>query len=79
MLGPYVLIGYALMTPPLPSPEPASSRLRPDPASGPEHVLTDSTPARPEAAAGPLVQMPPTAAPGDLAYTRALLAASRRM
>jgi hypothetical protein len=68
MLGPYVLIGYALMTPPLPSPEPASSRLRPNPASGPEHVLTDSTPARSEAAA-----------PRDLAYTRALVTAYRRM
>ena len=75
LLGSYVLIGYALMTPP----EPPSHRLRPDQASGPRHVLTDSTPAPPEADARPLVQMPPTAAPRDLAYTTALLAACRRM
>src|SRR5512132_703303 len=56
------------MTLPLPSPETPSNRLRPDQVSGPRHVLTDSTPARPEAAA-----------PGDLAYTRALAAASQRM
>jgi hypothetical protein len=67
------------MTPPLPSPEPPSNRLRPDQVSGPQHVLTDSAPARPEAAAGPLVQMPPTAAPRDLAYTTALVAACQRM
>jgi hypothetical protein len=73
----YVLIGYALMT--LPSPEPPSNRLRPDQVSGPRHVLTDSAPAPPEAATRPLVQMPPTAASRDLAYTRALAAASQRM
>src|SRR5512132_427443 len=56
------------MTLPLPSPETPSNRLRPDQVSGPRHVLTDSTPARPEAAA-----------PCDLAYTRALAAASQRM
>jgi hypothetical protein len=67
------------MTPPLPSPEPPSNRLRPDQVSGPQHVLTDSAPALPEAAAGPLVQMPPTAAPRDLAYTTALVAACQRM
>jgi hypothetical protein len=67
------------MTLPLPSPKPPSNRLRPDQVSGPRHVLTDSTPARPDAAARPLVQMPRTAAPGDLAYTRALAAACRRM
>ena len=67
------------MTLPLPSPEPPSNRLRPDQVSGPRHVLTDSTPARPDAAARPLVQMPRTAAPGDLAYTRALAAACQRM
>jgi hypothetical protein len=67
------------MTPPLPSPGPASNGLRPDQASGLRHVLTDSTPAPPEASARPLVQMPPTAAPHDLAYTRALVAACQRM
>jgi hypothetical protein len=66
------------MSPPLPSPEPPN-RLRPDQASGPQHVLTDSTPAPPEAAARPLWQMPLTAAPQDLAYTTALAAACRRM
>jgi hypothetical protein len=63
----------------LPSLEPPSNRLRPDQASGPRHVLTDSAPAPPEAATRPLVQMPPTAASRDLAYTRALAAACRRM
>jgi hypothetical protein len=67
------------MTPPLPSREPPSNRLRPDQLSGPRHVLTDSTPAPPEAAAPQLGQMPPTAAPRDLAYTTALVAACRRM
>jgi hypothetical protein len=62
----------------LPSPEPPSNRLRPDQASGPQHVLTDSAPAAPEAAT-PLVQMSLTAAPRDLAYTTALAAACRRM
>jgi ANTAR domain len=52
IVRPYVPIGYALMT--LPSPEPPSNRLRPDQASGPQHVLTDSAPAAPEAAT-PLV------------------------
>ena len=47
--------------------------------SGPRHVLTDSAPALPEVATRPLVQMPPTAASRDLAYTRALAAASQRM
>jgi hypothetical protein len=65
------------MSPPLPSPEPPN-RLRPDQASGPQHFLTDSTPAPPEAAARPLWQMPLTAAPQDLAYTTALPAACRR-
>src|SRR4029450_13562890 len=63
----------------LPSPEPPSNRSRPDQVSGPRHVLTDSAPAPPEAARRPLVQMPPTALSRDLAYTRALDAASRRM
>jgi hypothetical protein len=67
------------MTPLLPSPEPRSDRLRPDQASGPRQVLTDSAPAPPAAAARPLVQMPTTAAPGDLAYTTALVAAYQRM
>ena len=68
------------MTPLLPSPEPRSDRLRPDQASGPRQVLTDSAPAPPAAAARPLVQMPTTAAPGDLAYTSsALVAACQRM
>jgi hypothetical protein len=77
ILGAYVLIGYAFMT--LPSPEPPSNRLRPDQVSGPRQVLTDSAPAPPEAATRPLVQMPPTGASRDLAYTRALVAASQRM
>jgi hypothetical protein len=77
ILGTYVLIGYAFMT--LPSPEPPSNRLRPDQVSGPRQVLTDSAPAPPEAATRPLVQMPPTGASRDLAYTRALVAASQRM
>jgi hypothetical protein len=63
----------------LPSPEPPSNRLRPDQAFGPRHVLTDSTPARPEAAARPLWQMPLAAAQRDLAYTTALVAACQRM
>ena len=63
----------------LPSPEPLSNRLRPGQVSGPRHVLTDSAPALPEVATRPLVQMPPTAASRDLAYTRALAAASQRM
>jgi hypothetical protein len=67
------------MTRPLPSPEPASNGLRPDQAPGSQYVLTDSAPAPPEAAARALVQMPPTAASRDLAYTRALAAASQRM
>jgi len=67
------------MTPLLPSPEPRSDRLRPDQASGPRQVLTDSAPAPPAAAARPLVQMPTTAAQGDLAYTTALVAACQRM
>ncbi len=66
------------MTPPRPSPEPPSNRLRPDQVSGPQHVLTESPPA-PEAATQPLVQMPPTALSRDLAYTRALAAACQRM
>jgi hypothetical protein len=65
------------MTPP--SPEPPHSRLRPEQYSGPQHVLTDSAAAAPEAAARPLWQMSLTAAPRDLAYTTALAAACRRM
>ena len=72
----HVLIGYALMT--LPSPELPSNRLRPGQVSGPRRVLTDSAPALPEVATRPWC-MPPTAAPRDLAYTRALAAASQRM
>jgi hypothetical protein len=67
------------MTPLLPSPEPRSDRLRPDQASGPRHVLTDSPPAPPEAVGRSLWLMPPTAAPQDLAYTTALVAACQRM
>ena len=63
----------------LPSPELPSNRLRPGQVSGPRHVLTDSAPAPPEVATRPLVQMPPTAASRDLAYTRALAAACQRM
>jgi ANTAR domain len=76
----YVLIGYALMTPSLPSREPSPSRLRPeDQVSGPRQVLNDLPPAPPEAATRPLVQMPPTGASRDLVYTRALVAACQRM
>ena len=67
------------MAPPLPSPEPGSNGLRPDQTSGPRQVLTESAPAPPAAAARPLVQMPTTAAPGDLAYTTALVTACQRM
>jgi hypothetical protein len=63
----------------LPSPELPSNRLRPGQVSGSCDVLTDSTPALAEVARRPLVQMPPTAASRDLAYTRALVAACRRM
>jgi hypothetical protein len=72
-----LLSGYALMT--LPSPESSFNRLRPDQVSGPRHVLTDSAPAPPEVATRILGEMPPTAASRDLAYTRALAAASQRM
>jgi ANTAR domain len=67
------------MIPPLPSPEPGSNGLRPDQVSGPSQVLTDSAPAPPAAAARPLVQMPTTAAPRDLAYTTALVTACQRL
>src|SRR5512133_2485303 len=67
------------MTPPLPSPEPASNGLRPDQAPGSQYVLTDSAPAPPEAADRAVVRMPPTAASRDMAYTRALAAACQRM
>ena len=67
------------MTPPLPSPELPSNRLRPGQLSGPRQVLTDSTSVPPEAATRPLVHMPSTAASRDLAYTTALVAACRRM
>jgi hypothetical protein len=60
------------------SPEPPHNRLRADQVSGLRHVLTDS-PAPSEAAARPLWQMPPTAAPCDLAYARALAAVSQRI
>ena len=67
------------MTPLLPSPEPRSNRLRPDQSCGPRQVLTESASARPAAAGRPLVQMPPTPAPGDLDYTTALVAACQRL
>jgi hypothetical protein len=68
------------MTPLLPSPEPRSDRLlRSDQASGQRQVLTDSPPAPPEAVGRSLWLMPPTAAPQDLAYTTALVAACQRM
>ena len=63
----------------LPSPELPSNGLLPGQVSGPRHVLTDSALALPEVARRPLVQMPPTAASRDLAYTRALTAACERM
>jgi ANTAR domain len=66
------------MPPPLSSPEPPPSRLRPDRVAGSRHVLTESAPALLEAAT-PLVQMPPAAAARDLAYTRTLAAACSRM
>jgi ANTAR domain len=73
--GLYLLIGYALMTPP----EPRPNRLRPDQTSGPRQILTESAPALAATTARPLVQMPTTAAPRDLAYTTALVAACQRM
>jgi hypothetical protein len=63
----------------LPSPQPPSHHLRPDQVSRSRQVLTESAPAPPEVATRPLVQMPTTAAPRDLAYTRALVAACQRM
>ena len=70
--------GYANMASPLPSPEPPPG-LRPDHASGTRQVLTDSAPTSREAPARPLWQMPRTAAPHDLAFTTALVAACQRM
>jgi hypothetical protein len=63
------------MTPP----EPRPNRLRPDQTSGPRQILTESAPALAATTARPLVQMPTTAAPRDLAYTTALVAACQRM
>ena len=74
--GPYFLKGYAIMTSSPPSPERPPNRLRPDHASGPRQILTDSASAPAELAAQPLLQMPPTAAACDLAYTTALVTAS---
>jgi ANTAR domain len=77
------------MTPPLASPEPRSTGLRPDQTSGPRQALTEAAQAPPAAAARPVVQMPATAGdqdrtdrhlgPRDLDYTRALAAACQRM
>jgi len=78
-LGPYFLLGYALMTSSPPSPEFPSNRSRSDQMSALRQVLTDSTPAPPETAARPLEQMPPTSASRDLPCTRALAAACQRM
>jgi hypothetical protein len=61
------------------SSEPSANRLPPNHATGPHQILTDSAPGPPKAAARPLWQMPPTAAPQDLAYTTALVAACQRM
>ena len=61
------------------SSEPPPHRSRLDQAFGLRKVLTDSAPAPAEVAAAPLWQMPPTAAPGDLAYMRVLVAACQRM
>jgi hypothetical protein len=61
------------------SPEPPPNRLRPDHASGPRQILINSGPAPPGAVARPLVQMPTTAAPCDLAFATALVAACQRM
>jgi ANTAR domain len=63
----------------MPPPQRPPNGSRPDQVSSPRQVLIDSAPAPPEATARPLVQIPPTAAPRDLAYTRALAAASKRM
>ncbi len=79
LLGPYFFLGYALMTSSSLSPEPPANRLRPNHASGPRQILTNSAPAPLEATARPLVQMPATGALGDLAYTRALATAGQRM
>jgi ANTAR domain len=59
--------------------EPRPNRLRPDQTSGPRQILTESAPALAATTARPLVQMPTTAAPRDLAYTTALVAACQRM
>ena len=67
------------MTPPPATPEPRSNGLRPDQTPGQRQVLTEAAEAPPAAAARPIVQMPTTAAPCDLAYTRALVAACQRM
>jgi ANTAR domain-containing protein len=66
------------MAPPF-SPEPPHNGLRPDQTSGLRDVLTDSAPVSREATAQRLVQMPPTAAQDNLAYTAALVAACQRM
>jgi hypothetical protein len=47
--------------------------------SRPRQVLTESAPAPPVAAGRPIMQLPTTAAPRDLAYTTALVAACQRM
>jgi ANTAR domain len=59
--------------------EPPHNGLRPDQTSGLRDVLTDSAPVSREATAQRLVQMPPTAAQDNLAYTAALVAACQRM
>jgi hypothetical protein len=76
LLGPYLFIGYAFVTSSPASFEPPPHRSRLDQAFGLRKVLTDSAPAPAEVAAAPLWQMPPTAAPGDLAYSAAMFGAA---
>jgi hypothetical protein len=77
--GPYFLKGYAIMTSSPPSPDPPPNLSRPDRAFGLRPILPDSAPAPAGVTAPPVVQMPATGAPRDLAYTTALVAAYQRM
>ena len=66
------------MTSSPPSPDPPPNRSRPDRAFGLRPILPDSAPAPAEVTAPPVVQMPATGAPRELAYTTALVAAYQR-
>jgi ANTAR domain len=63
----------------MPSLEPTPRRLRPEHASDRRQVLVGAAPALSGGAAPPRVDIPPTAAPRDLAYATALVAACQRM